>query len=103
MKINSIKKILNLISNLNFEEGTMNYDIRKIDYCYELTINDYIIYFEDIPYEKVKYLEINHKLGNNLNIKLSESESEIIYFRLIFRLLLTNYLRNRWIQDKLKN
>lgn len=90
MEVNSIKKICNLIDNL-LDDYDLRFKIRQIDYCYELTIDDYTIYFEDIPYEKNKYLEINYKINNSIYIKLSRKE--IIYFRIIFKSLLTNYLR----------
>ena len=43
MEVNSIDKIVNLISNLNFETFSPNYKIRKIDYCYELKTNHSIV------------------------------------------------------------
>ena len=97
MEVNSIKKILNLISNLNFENNNLNHEIKKIDYCYELKVSDYTIYFEDIPYEKDKYLEVSYKLSNPISIKLNKKD--IKYFRIIFNLLLTNYLRNCKLQN----
>lgn len=92
MEVNSIDKIVNLISNLNFETFSPNYKIRKIDYCYELKIDDYTIFFEDIYYDKYKYLEISYKLNNPIEIKLGKKD--IKYFRIIFKLLLINYLKN---------
>lgn len=92
MEVNSIDKIVNLISNLNFETFSLNYKIRKIDYCYELKIDDYTIFFEDIYYDKDKYLEISYKLNNPIEIKLGKKD--IKYFRIIFKLLLINYLKN---------
>lgn len=97
MEVNSIKKVLNLISKLNVEDCELNFKIRKIDYCYELTFKDYTICFEDIPYERNKYIEISNKLSNHYSIKLNYRE--IQYFRLIFKLLLTNYLRNLRLSD----
>ena len=87
------------MNNLNVEESELSYTARKIDYCYELNIGDYTIYFEDIPYEKNKYIEICYKLTDPLYIKLSKKKTK--YFRIIFRLLLTNYLRNRRLQNTL--
>lgn len=92
MEVNSIDKIVNLIGNLNFETFSPNYEIRKIDYCYELKIDDYTIFFEDIYYDKDKYLEICYKLNNPIEIKLGKKD--IKYFRIIFKLLLINYLKN---------
>lgn len=93
MEVNSINKILNLISNLDSDNYTLDYEIIKIDYCYRLIINDYTIYFEDIDYEKDKYIEISYKLSNPIEIKLDKKD--IKYFRIIFDLLLINYLRKR--------
>ena len=52
MAVNSVRKVLKLINNLNIEDSKLNFEIRKIDYCYELNVNDYTIYYEDMPYEK---------------------------------------------------
>lgn len=101
MEVNSIRKVINLIRSLNVEESELNYTIKKVDYCYELNIDDYTIYFEDIPYEKNKCIEICYKLTEPLYIKLSKKETK--YFRIIFSLLLTNYLRNCKLQEILSN
>lgn len=93
MEVNSINKVLNLISNLDSDNYNLDYEIIKIDYCYRLIINDYTIYFEDIDYEKDKYIEISYKLSNPIEIKLGKKD--IKYFRIIFDLLLINYLRKR--------
>ena len=79
MVVNSIKEVLELISNLD------DYKIKKIDYCYELEVNDYIIYFEDDD------LEVSYKLSNPISIELNKED--IKYLKIIFKLLLINYLK----------
>lgn len=96
MEVNSIRKVLNLISNLNIETYNLDYKIRRIDYCYILETGDYTIYFEDIPCENRKYIEVSYKLSNPFCIKLNKRDSK--YFRLIFKLLLTNWLRNHYLE-----
>lgn len=49
MEVNSIRKVFDLINNLNHGSYDLDYKVRKIDYCYELKVGNYIIYFEDIP------------------------------------------------------
>lgn len=97
MKVNSIDKVLNLISSLDVAKSELNFEIRRFDCSYELTAYGYTIYFDDCRHLKEKYLEIVYNLGKHIYIKLSNRE--IVYFRIIFNSLLTNYLRNRWIQD----
>lgn len=97
MEVNSIKKVFNLINSLNVEDSNLNFTIRKIDYCYELNVGDYTIYFEDNPYDKDKYLEINYECIEDVCIKLNKRNTKL--FRLIFKLLITNYLRNRALMD----
>ena len=49
MEVNSIRKVFDLINNLNHGSYDLDYKVRRIDYCYELKVGNYIIYFEDIP------------------------------------------------------
>lgn len=92
MEVNSIRKVFDLINNLNHGSYDLDYKVRKIDYCYELKVGDYIIYFEDIPHIKNLYIEVSYKCKEHINLKLSKRNVKC--FRLIFNLLLINYMRN---------
>lgn len=101
MEVNSIRKVFDLINNLNHGSYDLDYKVRKIDYCYELNVGDYTIYFEDIPHIKNLYIEVSYKRKEHINLKLSKRNVKC--FRLIFYLLLINYMRNlKMIESELR-
>lgn len=53
--IDSARKLLALLRNIEVESSTVTYKVRKFDNCYELEFDDYLIYFES------RYLEIHYK------------------------------------------
>lgn len=89
-KVSAIN-ILNLIANLDLAAREPTYKIRKIDYCYELEFDDYLIYYE------FNYIGIHYKLSNPSFIKLNRKNNK--FFKAIFKLLLISYLKSLYMNE----
>ena len=89
-KVSAIK-VLNLIANLDLEAREPTYKIRKIDYCYELEFDDYLIYYE------FNYIDIHYKSSDPICIKLDRKNNK--FFKVIFKLLLISYLKSLYMNS----